>query len=47
MTAYLPKGRKKAVARFTAMRGVWVLLILGAAFLAILLLFLLGIVRVE
>jgi hypothetical protein len=48
MTGYsISRGRKKAVAQFTVVHGAWVLLILSVASIAILLLFLLGILRVD
>jgi hypothetical protein len=48
MTTYsLRRGRKKAVKKFTAGQGLWMSLMIGAAMLGMLLLFLLGIFRVD
>jgi hypothetical protein len=47
MTGYsISRGRKKAVAQFAVIHGAWMLLILGIASIAVLLLFLLDILRV-
>lgn len=46
-TYSLARGRKKAVKKFTRRHGLWMALMIGAATLGMLLLFLLGFFQVD
>jgi len=46
-TYSLGRGRKKAVKKFTRRQGLWIALMIGAATLGILLLFLFGFFHVD
>jgi len=46
-TYSLGKGRKKAVKTFTRRHGLWMSLMIGAAMVGMLLLFLLGVFHVD
>lgn len=46
-TYSLGRGRKKAVERFTARQGLWMSLMIGAAMVGMLVLFLFGFFHVD
>jgi len=46
-TYSLGRGRKKAVMKFTTGQGLWMALMIGAAMIGILLLFLFGFFQVD
>jgi hypothetical protein len=46
-TYSLGRGRKKAVKKFTARQGLWMSLMIGAAMVGMLLLFLFGFFHVD